>query len=603
MDIFNIFQLLGGLAFFLYGMTVLSGNLQKMAGGKLEKMLQLVTDNKFLGLIFGIVITVAIQSSSAMTVMLVGFVNSGIMKVGQTISVIMGSDIGTTLTSWILSLSGVSSDNPFIKLLNPKYFSPIVALIGILMFMVSKKEKRKNIGAMLLGFSILMTGMNMMSSAMSPLSDMPEFTEILTAFTNPILGVLVGTALTAVVQSSAATVGILQALSLTGQITYGMAIPIVMGENIGTCMTAILSAFGVNRKAKRVATIHVAIKVIGTIIGLAVYYVIDLALNLSFLQSATSPISIAIIHTVFNICLVAVTFPFQKQLEKLANWFLPDKKDDQELFLDERLLVTPSVAMAECSRAMMRMTELTEKSLDIAIDLFYRYDAEDMLFITQNEERIDAYEDHIGNYLMKINMADMGLSDADTLKSSKVLHGINEFERLADHALKLAQSAEEMHEKDIQFSVQASDEIENILNAMTEIYNTAIECFREDNIVKAKKCQPLQAVIDVLVYEYKENHVDRIQKQQCSTEQGFIFNDMLTSINRISDHCMNIAASVLRNENRDKPGVQGYMHDIKEKTREEYIDQYNEYYARYVEHSTAGRRTENAGDVEIISAQ
>ncbi|MDO4477982.1 MAG: Na/Pi cotransporter family protein [Lachnospiraceae bacterium] len=580
MDIFNVFALLGGLAFFLFGMNILSGNLQKMAGGKLERMLQRLTDNKLLGLLFGMVITIAIQSSSAMTVMLVGFVNSGIMKVSQTISVIMGSDIGTTLTAWILSLTGVESNNVFIKLLNPKYFSPIVALIGILLYMVSKSEKRKNIGAMLLGFSILMTGMTSMSTAMSPLKDMPEFQNLLLAFSNPLLGVLIGMVVTAVVQSSAATIGILQALSLTGSITYGMAIPIVMGENIGTCMTAILSSIGVNRKAKRVAAIHVAIKVIGTVVILALYYVVMAVFNPVIMTRATSPVDIALIHTVFNLAIVAMTFPFQKQLEKLSNWIIKDKEDDTELFLDERLFVTPAVALGECNQAMMKMTELTEKSLDIAIDLVYRYDPDDMTFLNQNEDRIDNYEDALGSYIMKLN-AHGGLSADSRIRTTKILFGINEFERLADHALNVAHSAEELHEKGLKYSAEAQKEVDNLIKAVREIYNLAIESYREDNLEKASCCAPLQAVIEELCDEYKENHVNRIQMCICGGEQGFVFNDFLTACSRITGHSMNIAASILRSASSRNKADAGYMHDIKSHTNKAYAELYDLYFEKY----------------------
>lgn len=581
MDIFNIFSLLGGLAFFLFGMDILSSNLQKMAGGKLEKMLQRLTDNKFLGLIFGLVITVAIQSSSAMTVMLVGFVNSGLMKVSQTISVIMGSDIGTTLTAWILSLTGVESSNVFVKLLNPKYFSPILALIGILLYMVSKSAKKKNIGAMLLGFTILMTGMTAMSDAMSPLKDMPEFQNFLVAFSNPLLGVLIGTVVTGIVQSSAATVGILQALSLTGSITNGMAIPIIMGENIGTCMTAILSAFGVNRKAKRVAVIHVSIKIIGTAIVLVAYYVVTAFFTIPFFSEATSPVLIAVIHTVFNLTIVVITFPFQKQLEKLANIIIKDNEEEQEMLLDERLLVTPEVALAECNQAMMKMTELTEKGLDTSLDLYYHFDPSDLEFMNQNENRIDSYEDQIGTYLMKLN-AEGGLSAASTLKASKILHGINEFERLADHALSLAESSKELYDNKISFSEEARMELDNLMDAVREIYNFAIECYREDNIDKANHCAPLQSIIASLCADYKENHISRMQKEICKTEQGFIFNDILNDIDRIADHSVNIAASIQRNVIPKGKQTPGYMHDIKAHTTEEYRSLYEKYYKKYV---------------------
>ena len=580
MDIFNIFSLLGGLAFFLFGMNLLSGNLQKMAGGKLEKMLQRITDNKFLGLIFGLVITVAIQSSSAMTVMLVGFVNSGIMKVSQTISVIMGSDIGTTLTAWILSLTGVDSSNVFIKLLNPKYFSPIVALIGILLYMLAKKDKQKSIGAMLLGFSILMTGMTMMSTAMSPLADMPEFQSILMAFSNPLLGVLIGTVLTAIVQSSAATIGILQALSLTGQVTCGMAIPIIMGENIGTCMTAILSAIGVNRKAKRVAVIHVSIKIIGTVIVMAVFYLINSFVHFEFLEAAVSPFLIAIFHTIFNLVIVAMCFPFQKQLEKLANFIIKDKEEEQDLFLDTRLFVTPRAALMECNQAMIKMTELTEKSLDMAMDQFEHFDEDDMSFMNKNELKIDAYEDQIGTYLTDLNNQG-GLGVADKGVVSKILFGINEFERLADHALNLAKSSEELRDKNISFSPDAREEVDRLIEATRTLYNMAIECYRTDNAELARKCLPLKRVISLMCGDYKEDHIQRVQNRVCGPDQGFIFNDMLTTCERIGEHSVNVSICVIRGLQNDT-NSRGYIHDIKAETSPEYVEQFNAYYKKFL---------------------
>jgi len=580
LDIFSFIQLFGGLAFFLFGMTLLSSSLEKMTGGKLEKMLQKVTDNPFKGLLFGAIITIAIQSSSAMTVMLVGFVNSGIMELGQTIGVIMGSNIGTTLTAWILSLAGISSSNPFIKILNPEYFSPVFALVGTLMIMLSKRQKRKDIGTMLVGFSILMTGMNMMSAAVSPLKDMPEFTNILTAFTNPLVGVLVGTLVTGIIQSSAASVGILQALSLTGKVTYGMAIPIIMGQNIGTCVTALISSIGVNRNAKRVAVVHISFNIIGTVVWLSVFYILNAIFKFSFIENIVNPVGIAAVHSIFNLLTTALLFPFTKVLERLACMIVHDSKEDKLLFLDERLLATPTIALAEVDKSMLQMVELTEESLDKSIGLLKNFDEETMEFVVANEKKIDSYEDHIGAYLLKLGNG-TNLSAADTSESSKLLHGINEFERIADHAYNLAKAAEELHEKEISFSSQAQSEEGNLLDAIRDIYGKAFEAYRNDNLITAREVEPLQGVIDVLCATLKETHVERLQRGICSAVQGFIFNDIITNCERISDHSMNIAVSVLRVSSVNKD-AHAYLHDLKDHHSAEYENMYENFYEVYM---------------------
>ncbi len=551
-----------------------------MTGGKLEKMLQKVTDNPFKGLLFGAIITIAIQSSSAMTVMLVGFVNSGIMELGQTIGVIMGSNIGTTLTAWILSLAGISSSNPFIKILNPEYFSPVFALVGTLMIMLSKRQKRKDIGTMLVGFSILMTGMNMMSAAVSPLKDMPEFTNILTAFTNPLVGVLVGTLVTGIIQSSAASVGILQALSLTGKVTYGMAIPIIMGQNIGTCVTALISSIGVNRNAKRVAVVHISFNIIGTVVWLSVFYILNAIFKFSFIENIVNPVGIAAVHSIFNLLTTALLFPFTKVLERLACMIVHDSKEDKLLFLDERLLATPTIALAEVDKSMLQMVELTEESLDKSIGLLKNFDEETMEFVVANEKKIDSYEDHIGAYLLKLGNG-TNLSAADTSESSKLLHGINEFERIADHAYNLAKAAEELHEKEISFSSQAQSEEGNLLDAIRDIYGKAFEAYRNDNLITAREVEPLQGVIDVLCATLKETHVERLQRGICSAVQGFIFNDIITNCERISDHSMNIAVSVLRVSSVNKD-AHAYLHDLKDHHSAEYENMYENFYEVYM---------------------
>jgi phosphate:Na+ symporter len=581
LSILNFVELFGGLAFFLYGMTLMSGSLEKMTGGQLEKMLKKATDNPWKGLLVGTIITIAIQSSSATTVMLVGFVNSGIMELHQTISVIMGSDIGTTLTAWILSLTGIDdSASPVLSMLKPENFSLVFAVVGILMLMVSKKQKRKDLGTILIGFAILMTGMSMMSSSMSPLADDPKFQSALVAFSNPVFGVIIGAVITGIIQSSAASIGILQSLSMTGLISYKVAIPIIMGCNIGTCMTAILSSIGVNRKAKRVAAVHISIKIIGTIFWLIVFEVLNAIFHFAILDSMANPVGIAISHTIFNLLTILLLFPFQKQLDRLAHILIKDTEEEQELFLDERLMVTPSIAVAECQNAMDKMVGKARKGLDAAIDLLRDgYSQEKFEFVGKNEKKIDSYEDHIGAYLMKLTTT-QHLSEADKRAASTMLHGIGEFERLADHAHYMAKSAEELNDKKIQFSPQAQVELKKLLEAVQEIYMLAVQCYEKQDLGVARRIEPLQDVISVICESLKERHIERLETGVCTAEQGFIFNDVLYSCGRIADHSMNIAAIVLRIATASSG--EGYMHDIKKHHSPENEKMYDEYYEKFM---------------------
>ncbi len=581
MDIFSFVQLFGGLAFFLYGMKLLSDSLKKTAGGRLERLLRKATDNPFKGLAIGSIITIAIQSSSAMTVMLVGFVNSGIMDLGQTIGVIFGSDIGTTLTAWILSLSGINSnDNIFLKLLEPKCFSLIFALIGILLIMASKKQKKKEIGTMLLGFAILMQGMTMMSGSMAPLREMDSFTKILTAFNNPVLGVLAGMIVTGVIQSSAAAIGILQSISLTGKLTWGMAIPIIMGANIGTCMTAILSSIGVNKDAKRVTAIHVAIKIIGTIIWLIVFYSLVAVVNFEFMGKEIGVVGIAVFHSIFNIVNTILLFPFSKQLEKLARFIIRDSDEEQEMILDERLMLTPTIAVGESANFVTKMFTKVRGGLDKATAMLMTgYNSDDFDYIMQNEEKIDSYEDHIGSYLMKLT-TNHHLNEDDKKSSSKMLQVIGEFERLGDHASYMAKSAEELKNKNISFSPAARGELDRILPAVQEIYSMAIKCYESGKAEDAMDIGPLRIVISEMCDAFKASHVERLAEGVCTVEQGFIFNDILYSCGRIADHSMNIAAVVYRFASADTRDT-AYMHDFKqrkdavsERAYEKYLNKY-----------------------------
>ena len=543
MDIFSLFTLCGGVAFFLYGMSLMSSRLEKLAGGRLEQMLRKMTDNRFKSLLLGAGITIAIQSSSAMTVMLVGLVNSGIMELGQTVGVIMGSNVGTTLTAWILSLSGIDSSSFWLQLLKPEVFSPLVALAGMILRTRNKSGRRRSAGSIMVGFAILMTGMEMMKNAVSPLADMPEFNAILTAFTNPFLGVLVGAVFTGVIQSSAASVGILQALSLTGGISYGVALPIIMGQNIGTCVTALLSSIGVNRNARRVSVIHISFNLIGTAACLAAFYGSDLIFHYAFMDASIDPAGIAMVHSIFNIATTALLLPFSKQLERLA--YVVVKEDQQEKqefsFIDQRLLATPSVAIAECANKTVDMARLAEDTILKSLNLLGKYDEKAAEEVVRNEDQLDHYEDQLGTLL--VQLSGKALSDEDSRNISKQLHTIGDFERIGDHAVNLMKTAQEIHEKDIRFSGQAMEELRILFSALRDILRVTTKAFAEGDLRMAARVEPLEQVIDGLTADIKSNHIVRLQKGHCTIEMGFVLSDLLTNCERVSDHCSNIAVA------------------------------------------------------------
>jgi len=544
MDIFSIITLCGGLAFFLFGMSTMSSSLEKLAGGKLEQLLKKMTDNRFKSLLLGAGITIAIQSSSAMTVMLVGLVNSGIMELGQTVGVIMGSNVGTTLTAWILSLSGIESGVIWLQLLKPEVFSPVIALAGMIMTMSSKKSRVRSAGSIMVGFAVLMTGMEFMKNAMSPLADMPEFSAILTAFTNPFLGVIVGAVFTGVIQSSAASVGILQALSLTGGITYGMALPIIMGQNIGTCVTALLSSIGVNRNARRVSVIHISFNLIGTAVCLAVFYGSDLFFHYAFMDASIGPAGVAMVHSIFNIATTALLLPFTKQLERLAYVVVKEDQSEKEekfTFVDERLLATPSVAIAECANKTVEMAHLAEKTILQSLTLLEKFDEKTAAGIIKDEDRLDLYEDQLGTLLVRLS--GKALSDEDSRNISKQLHTIGDFERIGDHAVNLLKTAREIDEKAIKFSGAAREEQRVLFGALKEILSLTTRAFSQGDLSLAAKVEPLEQVIDGLVADIKSNHIPRLQKGHCTIEMGFVLSDLLTNCERVSDHCSNIAVA------------------------------------------------------------
>ena len=561
MDIFSVFTLCGGLAFFLYGMTTMSKSLEKMAGGKLERLLKRMTSNPFKSLLLGAGITIAIQSSSAMTVMLVGLVNSGVMELGQTIGVIMGSNIGTTLTAWILSLTGIESESVFINLLKPENFSPLVALAGIILIMGSKKQKRRDIGRIMVGFSILMYGMELMKDSVSPLADMPEFASLLTAFNNPLLGVLVGTVFTGIIQSSAASVGILQALALTGSITYGMAIPIIMGQNIGTCVTALLSSIGVNRNAKRVAVIHISFNIIGTVVCLILFYGGHAIFHFSFMDASVGAVGIAFCHTVFNVLTTVLLLPFSRQLEKLARRLVrSENKTEQFAFLDPLLMRTPGVAISECVSMTNRMSQLAHETLLLAIDQLSGYSDTRETRIFENEDKLDTYEDRLGAYLVEISQHGVSVSDIQTV--SRLLHAIGDFERIGDHALNLQESAQELRDKDLHFSESAKAELQVLLEALEDTMDLAFRSFVENDAQTARAVEPMEETIDQLIEEIRMRHIRRLQTGECTIQLGFVLNDLLTNFERVSDHCSNIAVCIIE-EKEGTMDRHSYLHDVK----------------------------------------
>lgn len=546
MDIFNIFTLLGGLAFFLYGMTVMSTGLEKVAGGKMEQLLREMTSHPIKSLTLGMGITVIIQSSSAVTVMLVGLVNSGIMNLTQAIGVIMGSNVGTTVTAWILSLSGIESDNFFVQLLKPESFSPLLALAGVIMMMSSKKSKTKNVGTILIGFAILMFGMELMKVAMSPLADMPEFTNILTAFSNPLFGILVGTIVTAVIQSSAASVGILQALSLTGGISYGMAFPIIMGQNIGTCISAVLSAIGVNTNARRVAAVHIAFNVLGTIIFMVIYQIITSIWSIPLFKESINPFGIAILHSIFNIATTIMLFPFTKLLEKIAVFTVKENKSEkeQEVIIDERLLLSPSFAIYECARLTTEMAELVQYNFINATKMLKSYHQRSAEQIAENELKIDTYEDKLDSFLLKLSARQ--LSDEDSNRITQLLLTIGDYERIGDHASYILKIAEGMHEKKQKFSPEAIEELKVIVNAVSELFRMTLEAFSNDNTVLAQEVEPLEQVIKKNIRKVKNRHIKRLKDGLCTVDVSFMFSDLMNDLRRVAAHCSNIATCAIQ---------------------------------------------------------
>ena len=545
MSIFNLFTLMGGLALFLYGMNLMGESLEQQAGGKLQVILSKLSDNPLKGFLLGLGVTAVIQSSSATTVMVVGFVNSGIMQLHQAVGIIMGSNVGTTVTSWLLSLTGIQGDSFWVKMLKPSSFGPILAFAGIILAMFCKSSKKKGVGNILLGFFILMTGMEFMSSSMKPLADMPWFSSLFLHFSNPILGVLAGAALTAIIQSSSASVGILQALALTGSVTYGSAIPIIMGQNIGTCVTAMISSVGASKNAKRAAFVHLYFNVIGVVLFLTAFYSLNTLLHFEIIHDTVSVMGIAVIHSTFNVITTLVLLPFNRVLEKLAILTVPDgtSKDAAAPLLDKRLLGTPAVATSRAHQCTVDMAQLAQSGLLKAMSLVHVWNDQVSDEVVEREEQVDHYEDALGTYLVQLSGLPLTVDDNRTVNT--LLYSLSDLERISDHSLNLRKSALEVRDKQVVFSHQALEDLNLVEWAVQDIVNLTVQAFANQDNAAARQVEPLEQVIDKIVHQVRSRHVERLQNGQCSITNGFILADLLTCYERVADHCSNVAVAMI----------------------------------------------------------
>ena len=578
MTIFDALTLIGGLCLFLFGMNIMGQALERRAGSSLQSLLGKLTTNKFMGFLTGLGVTAIIQSSSATTVMVVGFVNSSLMTLRQAINVIMGANVGTTVTAWILSLGGVSGDSIVLKLLKPMSFTPVLALIGVVFYMFCKSTKKKDTGTILLGFATLMFGMDIMTGAVSGLKDIPAFQELFVMFRNPILGVLAGALLTALLQSSSASVGILQALAMTGAVSYGAAIPIIMGQNIGTCVTAIISSVGTNKNAKRASLVHLSFNVIGTAVWLAVFWAADMIFSPALFGQSATMAGIATAHSIFNIACTLLLLPMSGLLEKLAYKLVPDAKTpEKHVELDERLLVTPSVALERCNIIAHDMAKIAIGAMKDSLLCLKQYSPELAESIREAEDKTDHFEDIIGTYLVKLSTHQ--ISERDSTESTKILKIIGDFERISDHAVNIVESAEEMREKNLAWSSSASHEIDVLCLAVREILDLTLDAFVNENIEVASSVEPLEQVIDKLKDLLRTSHIIRLQKGECSIETGFVWNDIITGLERTSDHCSNIAGGVI-----DASENNLNLHEslrIMKSDSEFYKEKYKEYAEKY----------------------
>jgi len=579
MDIFDVLNLIGGLSLFLFGMNVMGDALERRAGNSLKKILGELTKNKMAAFLTGMAVTAVIQSSSATTVMVVGFVNSALMTLRQAISVIMGANVGTTVTAWILSLGGISGDNIFIQLLKPTSFTPVLALIGTVMFMMGKSSKQKDTGTILLGFATLMFGMDTMSASVKGLADVPSFQQMFIMFKNPFLGVVVGALLTAIIQSSSASVGILQALAVTGQVSYGAAIPIIMGQNIGTCVTAIISSFGANKNGRRTAIVHLAFNVIGTVVWLIVFAIISYIFKPALFDASASLFGIAIAHSAFNILCTVLLFPMTSLLEKIAVRLVPDKDGMEEVVeLDERLLVTPPIALQRCTDLVHEMAQKVSGAMKSSIDMLGSYNKDVAEEIRVVEGLADHYEDIIGTYLVKLSSCKV--SDSDSATITKLLKLIGDFERISDHSINILESAEEILEKGIKFTPAAQKELEVLCAATREIVDSSCKAFLDNDHNAAALVEPLEQIIDELKSKMRNAHIKRLKNAECTIEVGFVWSDLLTNLERTSDHCSNVAVSVLETaDNSFKPHE--YLSHVKNDGENKFFEHYEEYKNKY----------------------
>lgn len=586
MDIFSLFTLLGGLGFFLYGMSLMGSGLKTVAGGRLESILEKLSSTPLRGMLLGTVVTAIIQSSSATTVMVVGFVNSGIMKLSQAIGVIMGANIGTTATGWLLSLAGLEGTSVWVNLMKPTTFAPVLVLVGAAMNMFAKDRKKRSYGSILLGFGTLMCGMSMMSGAASPLADQPEFIAVLTLFENPLFGVLAGTVMTAVIQSASASIGILQALAITGTITYGAAIPLVLGMCIGACAPVLLSSIGANKNGKRTALIYLLFNAIGTIVFMVLFYPLDAIFQFRFLDQTATIFGVAVVNTVFNVFATVILLPLVGRLERLTCVLVRDDHVPQadaangESLLDERFLASPGFALEQCKNVVSQMADMVVFNVSAAIGMIEHFDPEIEKAVVQNEDRADKYEDILGTYLVKLSAR--SLTEAQSREITRLLHSIGDLERISDHSLNVLELAREIHEKEITFSPGAVRELETLISAVIEILQLSAEAFQHDDVATASRVEPLEEVIDMLCDELKARHVVRLQQGVCTTKIGFVFNDLIANFERVADHCSNIAVYLIRLKEKGKDyDVHRYLKGIKTPENADLNRMFDEYRQRY----------------------
>ena len=586
MTFFDFLTMIGGLALFLYGMNLLGDGLAQASGGRMERILEKLTDSPLKAVLVGTGVTAVIQSSSATTVMVVGFVNSGIMKLEQAVGIIMGANIGTTITSWILGLSGIDSSSFFVRLLKPTSFSPVLAIVGVAILLFSKRDKLKSAATIMVGFAILMFGMETMSSSVEGLREVPEFTGILLRFSNPILGMLAGVVLTAVIQSSSASVGILQALCATGAVGYGAAIPIIMGQNIGTCVTAMLSGVGASKNAKRAALVHLYFNIIGTILFMVVFYAVNAVNPFSFMEDAATPFGIAAVHSIFNVAATLCLLPFSKVLVRLACLTIKSDEQPEETsevdrilgLLDVRFLETPSYAVEQSRNVAVTMSGLAEEAINLSMELFQEYNEEKAARVVALEDEADRFEDELGSYLVKLSSKNLSEKDSHTLNT--ILHSIGDFERISDHARNLKEAAEEMHQKQIAFSEKAQAELEILGHAVHDILKITMLSFAEEDLNLAKQVEPLEEVIDELNLDIKQRHIKRLRKGKCTIELGFILSDIITNFERVSDHCSNVALCLLE-VNADEFDTHAYLDTLKKEDNVDFKGKVMTYRERY----------------------